>query len=178
MACLDIEFIRPTAINGQAVTNLLANFPRINYFSLPQQEVLVTEEQKWSMHFDDSSTFPGGGIGVVLKSLGEEHLFAYKLHFPYSNNEAEYEFLLVGLKAAERLGIKKLKVFRDSELVIKQVGGTYGVKNPSLATYRATVQKLMKHFTSIECKVISKWRNYLVWSKMSCASLKISENPC
>ena len=133
----------------------------------------MTEEQKWSMHFDDSSTFPGGGIGVVLKSLGEEHLFAYKLHFPYSNNEAEYEFLLVGLKAAERLGIKKLKVFRDSEFVIKQVGGTYGVKNPSLATYRATVQKLMKHFTSIECKVISRNENKLVDSLATLATKSV-----
>ena len=76
---------------------------------------------------------------MVLKSLGEEHTFTYKLGFPCSNNEAEYEALLVGLKAAKRLGIKKLKVFRDFELVTKQVGGTYGVKNPTLATYKATV---------------------------------------
>ena len=82
----------------------------------------MTEEQKWSMHFDDSSTFPGGGIGVVLKSLGEEHLFAYKLHFPYSNNEAEYKFLLVGLKATKRLGIKKLKVFGNFEQSLSRLG--------------------------------------------------------
>ena len=44
-----------------------------------------------------------GGIGVVLKSPGEEHTFAYKLRFPCSNNEAEYETLLVGMKAAKDL---------------------------------------------------------------------------
>lgn len=75
---------------------------------------------------------------MVLKSLGEEHAFTYKLHFPCSNDEVEYEALVVGLKAAKRLGIKKLKVFGDFELVIKQIKGTYGVNNPSLATYRAT----------------------------------------
>ena len=80
---------------------------------------MVTEEQEWSMYFDGSSTFQKGGIGVVLKSLGEEHTFAYKIPFPCSNNEAEYEALLVGLKAARRLGIKRLKVFGDSRLVIK-----------------------------------------------------------
>ena len=80
---------------------------------------MVTEEQEWSMYFDGSSTFQRGGIGVVLKSPGEEHTFAYKLHFPCSNNEAEYEALLIGLKATRRLGIKRLKVFGDSELVIK-----------------------------------------------------------
>ena len=67
---------------------------------------MVTEEQEWSMYFDRSSTFQRRGIRVVLKSLGGEHTFAYKLHFPCSNNEAEYEALLIRPKAARRLGIK------------------------------------------------------------------------
>jgi len=71
------------------------------------------------MYFNRSSTFQRRGIGVVLKSPGEEHTFTYKLHFPCSNNEAEYEALLIGLKATRRLGIKRLKVFGDFELVIK-----------------------------------------------------------
>ena len=41
----------------------------------------MIEEQEWSMHFDGLSTFQGGGIGVVLKSPGEEHMFTYKLRF-------------------------------------------------------------------------------------------------
>ena len=97
----------------------------------------MTEEQEWSMYFDGSSTFKGGGIGVVLKLPREENTFAHKLCFPCFNNEAKYEALLVELKAAKRLGAKKLKVFGDSELVIKKVGGTYGVKNPSLAACKA-----------------------------------------
>ena len=46
---------------------------------------------------------------------------------------------MVGLKAARRLGIKRLKIFGDFELVIKQVEGIYGVKSPSLAAYRVVV---------------------------------------
>ena len=45
-----------------------------------------------------------------MKSPREAHTFAYKLRFPCSNNEAECEALVVGLKAAKRLGIKRLKV--------------------------------------------------------------------
>ena len=48
------------------MADLLANFLGTSDFSLPQQEILVIEEQEWSMHFDGSSTFQGGGIGVVL----------------------------------------------------------------------------------------------------------------
>ena len=80
---------------------------------------MVIEKQEWSMHFEGSFTSQGGRIGVVLKSSREEDTFAYKLCFPYSNNEAEYEALVVGLKVAKRLSIKRLKVFGDSELVIK-----------------------------------------------------------
>ena len=45
-----------------------------------------------------------------MKLPGEEHTFAYKLRFSCSNNKVEYEALVVGLKAAKRLGIKRLKV--------------------------------------------------------------------
>ena len=68
---------------------------------------------------------------------------------------------MVGLKVAKRLGIKRLKVFGDSELVIKQIKGTYEVKNPSLATYKAIAQGLRKYCTSIECNVINQNENKL-----------------
>ena len=54
-----------------------------------------------------------------MRSPREKHTFSYKLRFPYSNYETEYEDLVTRLKAAKRLGIRKLKEFGDSELVIK-----------------------------------------------------------
>ena len=69
--------------------------------------------------------------------------------------------MLVGLKSIRRLGIKRLRIFGDSELVIKQVEGIYKVKNPSLAAYKAAVQRVMEHFTSIEYKVVSRNENKL-----------------
>ena len=134
---------------------------------------MVIEEQEWSMYFDGSSTFQGGRIEVVLRSPGEEHTFAYKLHFPCSNNEAGYEALLVGLKAARRLGIKRLKVFGDFELVIKQDEGTYRVKNPSLAAYRVAVQRIMEHFTFIEYKVVNRGENKLADSLATLANKSV-----
>ena len=61
----------------------------------------------------------GRGNKSSAEVTKEKHMFAYKLHFPYSNNEAEFEALVVGVKIAERLGIKRLKVFGDSKFVIK-----------------------------------------------------------
>ena len=77
---------------------------------------------------------------------------------------------MIGLKATKRLGIKRLKVFGYSELVIKQVGETYGVKNPSLAAYKVVVQMIIKHFTFIEYKVISRNKNKLADSLATLAT--------
>ena len=52
-------------------------------------------------------------------------------------------------------------MFGDSELVIRQVEGIYGVKNPSLATYKAALQRIMEHYTSIEYKVVNRSKNKL-----------------
>ena len=54
-----------------------------------------------------------------------------------------------------------MKVFGDSELVIKQVEGIYGVKNLNLVAYRAVVQRIMEHFNFIEYKVVNRGENKL-----------------
>jgi len=55
---------------------------------------------------------------------------SYKLDFDFSNNEAEYEAFIAGLKILKKLGAKKIFVYSDSELVIKQVKGEYEAKHP------------------------------------------------
>lgn len=75
-------------------------------------------------------------------------LLAYKLSFPCSNNEVEYEALILGLLAAKEKGIKYLKIAGDSKLVVLQTEWSYALKESTLAPYRTTAQKLMKFFKS------------------------------
>jgi ribonuclease HI len=64
----------------------------------------------------------GVGTGLLFISPLEEHLkYAVRLYFPASNNMAEYEALLCGLRIAIETGIKCLDVRGDSQLVIDQV---------------------------------------------------------
>ena len=73
------------------------------------------------MYFDRSSSKEGAGAGVVLISLGGEAVrLMYKLEFTTTNNTAEYEAFLLGLKAAKYLGIQQIYVYGDSELVVQQ----------------------------------------------------------
>ena len=68
------------------------------------------------------------------------------MEFKTTNNTAEYEALILGLRAAKDLGFKELVVFGDSELVIQQVKGVYQVKQYLLKVYRNEVWDLIENF--------------------------------
>ena len=71
------------------------------------------------MYFDGSVMAPGLGARVVLISLDRSRIhYAIRLHFSASNNAAEYEALINGLRIAVELSATWLYVFSDSELVV------------------------------------------------------------
>ena len=67
------------------------------------------------MYFDGSVMKTGAGAGLLFISPHGEHMrYVIRLHFPASNNMAEYETLLSGLHIAIELGVKRLDVRGDS----------------------------------------------------------------
>ena len=71
------------------------------------------------MYFDGSVMKTGACAGLLFVSpLGEHMRFMVRLHFPTSNNMAEYEALLSGLRITIELGIKRLDIWGDSQLII------------------------------------------------------------
>ena len=103
------------------------------------------------MHFDWSIMAPGSGAGVVLISPDGSRLhYAIHLHFSTSNNIAEYEALINGLRIAIELGATRLYVHGDSELVIDQVMKESSYKSPLMAAYCQVVCKLEDKFQGIE----------------------------
>jgi hypothetical protein len=76
----------------------------------------------WKMFFDGASSSIGAGAGVVFKSPSQETIsLSYKLEFEVTNNVAEYEDLVLGLRAAKEMGIREVVVFGDAELIVLQV---------------------------------------------------------
>jgi ribonuclease HI len=74
------------------------------------------------MYFNGSVMKEGAGVGLVFISpLGVRIEYMVRLHFPASNNAAEYEALINGLRITVELGIKRLEIKGDSELVVDQV---------------------------------------------------------
>lgn len=74
----------------------------------------------WTMFTDGSSTISAGGAGIILISPeGFKIHQALKFSFPLTNNVAEYEALIAGVKLAIELDVKILDIFVDSQLVAK-----------------------------------------------------------
>lgn len=99
---------------------------------------------------DSASSAMGAGVGIVLISpegVKVEHSF--KLGFRASNNEAEYEALIVGLRAVLSLGATNLEVYSDSRLVVSQVEGTFEAKDSRMVNYLKLVKKMMGKFQKI-----------------------------
>jgi ribonuclease HI len=75
--------------------------------------------EHWTMYFDGSLKLDGGGAGVLFISpRGEQLKYVLQILWEVSNNEAEYEALLHGLRLAISLGIKRLLIYGDSLLVV------------------------------------------------------------
>ena len=88
---------------------------------------------------------PGpAGIGGVIKSEGGELVAEVSEYLgEATNNVAEYTALIRTVERCRELGAKRLRLFLDSELVVKQVKGVYKVKNPGLKPLHAQAHRAL-----------------------------------
>jgi ribonuclease HI len=102
----------------------------------------------------------GAGAGLLfILPLGEHMRYAVRLHFPASNNMAEYEALLCGLKIAIETGIKCLDVRGDSQLVIDQVMKNASCHDDKVEAYCNTGCALEDKFYGIELNHVPRRYN-------------------
>jgi ribonuclease HI len=109
------------------------------------------EHETWIMYFDGSVMKEGAGVGLVFISpQGVRMGYMVRLHFPSSNNAAEYEALINGLRITVELGIKCLETRGDSEVVVGQVMKDKNCVDPKMAAYCQAVRDLEGKFHGVE----------------------------
>jgi ribonuclease HI len=88
------------------------------------------------MFLDGSYSKECVGVGVVLISPSKRkfHLSS-KLDFEATNNVVEYKSLILGFEVARKMQITKMVLFRDSELVVQKIKGSYQTRNPRMRSY-------------------------------------------
>jgi ribonuclease HI/transposase InsO family protein len=120
----------------------------------------------------------GAGVGLLLVSpLGEYMRYAVHLHFPASNNMAKYEALLCGLKIAIEIGIKRLDVRGDSQLVIDQVMKNATCHDDKMEAYCKAMWALEDKFYGIELNHVPRRYNEEVDELAKIASGRITVPP-
>ena len=98
----------------------------------------------WTLYIDGSSMIMARSTRVVIIFLKNATLeYALQFSFSATNNEAEYEALIISLKLAKEPGIPALQVFSDSQLMVGQVNGECKVRDPSMIKYLAKVWELL-----------------------------------
>jgi ribonuclease HI len=90
--------------------------------------------------------------GHVLERLG-------KFLGRQTNNVAEYQGLLLGLRRARELGAEELEVVADSELMIRQLSGAYQVRAPALRELHSEALSLLKAFRKVKLVHIPRAQN-------------------
>ncbi len=104
---------------------------------------------------------PGiGGAGAVIMDDGGKIIWEGKQYLGQcTNNIAEYKALILGLKGALSLGSKSLLICMDSELLAKQINGSYRVKNENLQILMKEVRALLNSFESVQVRHVPRLHN-------------------
>ena len=112
------------------------------------------------MYFDGSVMKTGAGAGILFISpLGEHMRYVIRLHFHASNNMAEYEALLGGLRIAIELGVKRLDARGDSQLVVDQVMKESSCYDSKMEAYCNAVRRLEDKFDGLELNHVPRRYN-------------------
>ncbi|GJX39228.1 reverse transcriptase domain-containing protein [Tanacetum coccineum] len=154
-----IHYRPRVSVKGHILADFIVERPEDNSSDTPME----TEEELpelWILFTDGSSCTDGSGAGLILTNLeGMEFTYALRFRFDATNNEAEYEALIDGLRISEQMGVKNLQANVDSRLVANQVNGTYVAKEADMIRYLEKVRALTGSFKAFSIKQIPRSEN-------------------
>jgi ribonuclease HI len=149
-----ISFAPRKAIKSQVLADFLAEGVDIQLPTAPIQPDL------WTMYFDGSLMKTGAGASLLfIPPLGKHVRYVLRLHFPASNNVAEYEALVNGLRIAVELGVRCLDARGDSQLVIDQVMKNSHCRDQKMEAYYDKVRRLEDKFHGLELNHVARRYN-------------------
>nr|GEZ06455.1 reverse transcriptase domain-containing protein [Tanacetum cinerariifolium] len=153
----NITYRLRTSIKGQILADFLNEMSSNASQGVPVAE---TQEEPWTLFTDGSSYVDGSGAWLILTNLdGVEFTYALRFQFTASNNEAEYEALIAGLRIATQMGVKNIQANVDSKLVANQVLGTYVAKEDNMIKYLYIAKGLVSGFKTFSISQVPQSKN-------------------
>ncbi|XP_074351989.1 uncharacterized protein LOC141691147 [Apium graveolens] len=159
----DITYDTRTTIKSHALADFVAEFsPSLLSGADQELQQLVSKAdvEPWTLYTDGASNINGTGLGLVLKSpQGDIMVYSICCEFKATNNESEYEALIVGLTTAIDLKINHICINYDSLLIVNHVKGIYEEKDEKMTVYLRIVKELQHKFTTFNIQQISRELN-------------------
>ncbi|KAJ9553497.1 hypothetical protein OSB04_017542, partial [Centaurea solstitialis] len=155
----DLTYKPRTAIKSQALADFVAEFsPEVEQPSHDEiNNVMIQDNQPWTLYVDGSTNIRGSGLGIVLKSShGGNMMYSIRCEFKATNNEAEYEALIAGLEIAYNSGARRLHVRSDSLLVVNQINGDFQAKDSKMMVYLEIAKKSIARFEKFSIEQIPR----------------------
>lgn len=130
--------------------------------NLPPPDLHPDEIPEFCIHADGGSRGNPGeaGAGAVISDSRGRTLKELKIYLGIAtNNEAEYQAAILALERALELGVKRVALFLDSELVVRQLRGEYRVREPRLKSLHHKARETLNRFSQYSILSIPREEN-------------------
>jgi ribonuclease HI len=125
-----------------------------------QGEEATKDAEAWTVFYDGSwGTFGAGAAAVLIVPSKVRTCYAVKLDFSCTNNIAEYEVLLLGLRKLKTMGIKRAILKTDSQVISGHIDKSSKARDPKLEKYLDAVRRLEASFEGFSVKNIPRGEN-------------------
>ncbi|XP_061996752.1 uncharacterized protein LOC133714613 [Rosa rugosa] len=177
-----LQYVPQKAVKGQAIADFLAHHPMLDIPPVKELEIAVTTAtrpdlahipeyaiwyqatvslQPWVLFFDGSRTETLAGARIVLENpAGDRFSYSFQLEFKCTNNQAEYEALIIGLEVLLELGVRDVQIRGDSLLVINQLQEKYRCVSCLLVPYLTRAIELLDQFDDADLEYIPRECNF------------------
>jgi ribonuclease HI len=154
-----ITFEPRTTIKSQVLADFIVDWTR------PARQQEEPSEKVWTIHCDGAWCHAGvGATAIITSPTGVKHRYATRLSFALesdrcTNNIAEYEVVILGLRKLKALGVTTCIIKMDSKVVAGQIEKDYLAKDPALLQYLTTIRSLEKQFKGFTLQHVDRARN-------------------
>jgi ribonuclease HI len=146
-----IDYVHRSSIQSQALAEWTPG---------AHEEGTNKDTEAWTVFCDGSwGTFGAGAAAVLVAPSKVKTCFAVKLDFSCTNNIAEYEALLLGLRKLRAMGIRRAILKTDSQVISGHVDKSSRARDPKLEKYLDAVRRLEASFEGFSVKNILRGEN-------------------
>jgi ribonuclease HI len=150
-----IDYVHRSSIQSQALADFIADWT-----PGAQEEETNKDAEVWTVFCDGSwGTFGAGAAAVLVAPSKVKTCYATRLDFSCTNNIAEYEALLLGLRKLKAMGIRRAVLKTDSQVISGHIDKSYKARDPKLEKYLDTVRRIEASFEGFSVKNIPRGDN-------------------